>query len=178
MSADCKLIPRPPARGAEVDEMPAIRLVEEGSLIPAPREGGATVETEVCVAASLAELLEHVEHHGKLGEDENLVTTRAHAGEHLVERLELARRLDERLDAVAAARADDGLGGVVSEDERVAAHLPELHEKITQLGELLTTDPGLLLRRLGDAHALVKRTLLGGGVGRRELSKQTRLTLE
>ena len=73
------------------------------------------------MAASLAKLLEHVEHHGKLGEDENLVTTRA-CGEHLVERLELARRLDERLDAVAAARADDGLGGVVSEDERVAAH--------------------------------------------------------
>ena len=62
------------------------------------------------MAASLAELLEHVEHHGKLGEDENLVTTRAHAGEHLVERLELARAPDERLGAVAAARADDGPG--------------------------------------------------------------------
>ena len=166
------------AGGAEVDKMPAVRLVEEGSLVPAPRKGGAAVQTEVRVAASLAELLEHVEHHGELGEDENLVTTRAQAGEHLVERLELAGRLDERLDSVAAARGDDRLGGVVSEGEGVAAHLPELHEEVAQLGELLATNLGLLIRRLGDAHALAERTLLGGGVGRRELAKQTLLALE
>ena len=169
------------ARGAQVDEMPPILFVEERRLVPTTRQGSGPVEAEVREPARVAKLLEHVEHHAELGEDEHLVPPRAHPREHLVQRGELTGARDERLYAVSVVMGDRLGRDVLAEQEGMAAHLPELHEEVTQLGHLLVGHGAgvrLVLALLCDAPAVVERLLLRRGVGGGELAEQTRLSLQ